>query len=332
MSAYESRPLSKEAASDVNVAADTPIVDLCTDNYPWAERFPVGKAAIANAADGLPVFPLSLNKKPLGLCQICHEPGACPGKRDCVCGVDTCHGFHAATTDPAVISNWFTGHPFWNVGLATGAVSGLVALDVDVDHGGLDSFIGLLHEGLDITGAAVQLSGSGRSFHVIYSHPGGRVPCLAGRIGPGLDVRGDGGYVVAAPSRHPDTKARYELLGPLTDLPPWPLGSAAEPAVRATATRLVGTPRQAGRRSDDWGSPLTPCRVRGWFDRVAACPPGQRRSLLFWCSCRLGEASGTVAALRRAAERLIEAGMAAGLPAAEAQSTVVGGIRCGRAS
>jgi len=83
--------------------------------------------------------------------------------------VGTCHSLYAATTDPAVIGRWFEGHPFWNVGLATGAASGLVALDVDVDHGGLDSFVELLHQGLDITGAAMQLSGSGRSFHVIYS-------------------------------------------------------------------------------------------------------------------------------------------------------------------
>lgn len=72
---------------------------------------------------------------------------------------------------------------------------------------------------------------------------------VVGRIGPGLDVRGDNGYFVAAPERHPATKARYELLGALTDLPPWPRGPAAEPVVRATATRLVGTSRQARRRS-----------------------------------------------------------------------------------
>jgi len=105
--------------------------------------------------------------------------------------------------------------------MRTGQVSDLVALDVDLDKGGLDSLISLQQAGLTIRGTAAQLSGSGLSFHLLYRHPGGKVSNSAGRLGDGLDVRGDGGYVVGAPSRHPDTGARYELLGELTQLPVW---------------------------------------------------------------------------------------------------------------
>jgi len=75
------------------------------------------------------VFPLRL-KKLLRPGPTCLAPGACPGRWDGVCDVNTCHGFYAATTDPSVVVNWFTAHPLWKLGLPTGAMSGLVALDV----------------------------------------------------------------------------------------------------------------------------------------------------------------------------------------------------------
>jgi DNA-binding MarR family transcriptional regulator len=188
----------------------------------------VMRAALAYAALGLPVFPLSANRTVIALCPRCKPGAGCPGKDECRCGTDTCHGFYAATTDRATITKWFTEHPDWQLGLRTGKTSGLVVLDVDLDKGGLDSLIALQKAGLDIRGTAAQLSGSGQSFHLFYGWPGYQVPNSSDTLGGGLDVRGDGGFVVVAPSHHPSTGARYELLGPLTDLPPWsaPAGTA----------------------------------------------------------------------------------------------------------
>lgn len=59
-------------------------------------------AALAYAADGLPVSPLRL-KKLLRPGPIYLAPDACPGRWDCACDVNTCHGFYAATTDPSSV-------------------------------------------------------------------------------------------------------------------------------------------------------------------------------------------------------------------------------------
>ncbi len=45
---------------------------------------------------------------------------------------------------------------------------------------------------------------TGSGMHYYFKHPGGEVRNSAGRLGPGLDIRADGGYVVAPPSRHPN--------------------------------------------------------------------------------------------------------------------------------
>ena len=157
------------------------------------------QAALAHAARGRPVFPLSWNRTVIASCPECKLGAGCPGKDECRCGSGTCHGFYAATTDTVAITRWFTKHPDWQLGLRTGEVSNLVVLDVDLDTGGLDSLIALQRAGLDIRGTGAQLSGSGQSFHLFYGWPGHRVPNSQGKLGPGLDVRGDGGFVVVAP-------------------------------------------------------------------------------------------------------------------------------------
>lgn len=88
--------------------------------------------------------------------------------------------------------SWWTAHPRDRVGLVTGAVPSLVVIDVDPRHGGT-------LEGLDgITGASVIQTPSG-GYHVYMAHPGRPVPSRAG-VRRGVDVRGDGGFVLAPPS------------------------------------------------------------------------------------------------------------------------------------
>lgn len=203
--------------------------------------------ALVYAHQGLLVFPVSQNRTPLASCPKCKEEAGCPGKNACRCGVNTCHSFYAATSDPTVIRGWYSDHPGWQVAIRTGACSGVVVLDVDIDDGGLDSLIALQREGFDISGAGVMLSGSGRSFHLYFRHPGGRVPCSQGNRGglaPGLDVRGDDGLAYAAPTRHPSTDAPYELRGSLTDLPLWPYPAPLQAAPMPAPLRPLQTAAQ----------------------------------------------------------------------------------------
>ncbi|MEQ8816346.1 MAG: bifunctional DNA primase/polymerase [Thalassobaculum sp.] len=102
----------------------------------------------------------------------------------------------------AEVLGWFRSRPDANVGIVTGAVSGLVVLDVDPKHGGEESLEQLVrgHEPLRPTVEAIT-GGGGR--HLYFRHPGPEVGNRAG-LRPGLDIRGDGGYIVAPPSVHPN--------------------------------------------------------------------------------------------------------------------------------
>jgi hypothetical protein len=90
--------------------------------------------------------------------------------------------------------------PDAGVGIVTGAVSGLVVVDVDLRHGGDVSLEGLEREhGRIPTTVECRTGGGGR--HLYFTHPGGLIRNKVG-LAPGVDLRGDGGYVVAPPSVH----------------------------------------------------------------------------------------------------------------------------------
>src|SRR5207248_3906466 len=112
-----------------------------------------------------------------------------------------------ATTNPAEASSWWRRWPEANVGVRTGAVSGLVVIDVDARHGGAASLGHLLRRfGALPPGPRVRTGGG---MHLYFRHPGESIANDVGRrLGPGIDVRGDGGYVIAPPSRHA-SGARY---------------------------------------------------------------------------------------------------------------------------
>lgn len=128
------------------------------------------------------------------------------------------------------VAAWFRRRPTPNVAIVTGGVSGLVVLDIDPRHGGHDSLAALeaRHGRLPATIEAIT-GGGGR--HCYFAHPGGTVPNRAG-LAAGIDLRGDGGLVVAPPSLHP-SGARYAWrVGRAPDerlpapLPSWLLGLA----------------------------------------------------------------------------------------------------------
>jgi hypothetical protein len=114
----------------------------------------------------------------------------------------TKHGFLNASRDPIVVQEWWHRWPNANVGLATGAVSGFDALDIDPRHGGDESLADLQveHGPLPVTIRAI--TGGGGN-HVLFRHRSG-MSNSRGELPVGIDVRGDGGYILAAPSTHPN--------------------------------------------------------------------------------------------------------------------------------
>jgi len=151
----------------------------------------------------------------------------------------TRHGFKNATTDKATIVRWWTRHPAANVAIATGAISGLVVLDVDPRSGGDESLAE--HErahGSLATTLRAKTGGGGQ--HIFFQLPE-HVVVKSGKLAPGLDVKADGGYVIASPSTHP-SGGTYAWTSnpnrtPLVECPP-SVGPAPRPPTKTRAAEV----------------------------------------------------------------------------------------------
>ena len=163
----------------------------------------LGKAALAYATQfGWPVFPCAAEgKQPL-----------------------TDRGFKDASKDPAIIKQWWTAWPDANIGIPTGTISRFDVLDIDPRHGGEDSLEQLRKKHGHLPETIEALTGGGGR-HIFFHHN----PGLRNSVGelPGVDVRGEGGYVIVSPSMHESGKAyEWELSSrpgevELGEWPPW---------------------------------------------------------------------------------------------------------------
>lgn len=147
-------------------------------------------------------------------------------------------GVKDAATRRETVSRWWRTWPAANVAMACGAVSGIVVVDADGEAGVAE----LERRGYPVTWTA--RSGSG-GLHAYLEHPGHGV---GNRKIPGIgELRADGGYVVAPPSRH-RSGGRYEWLPGSS---PWDVGLAPAPAwvplEEPQETPRVSPPTSVGR-------------------------------------------------------------------------------------
>jgi hypothetical protein len=110
-----------------------------------------------------------------------------------------------ASADPSVIQAWWHRWPNANVALATGAVSGFDALDIDPRHGGDERLADLEVQHGPLPATIRAITGGGGN-HVLFRHRSGMTNAR-GELPVGIDVRGEGGYILAAPSIHPNGRA-----------------------------------------------------------------------------------------------------------------------------
>jgi DNA-binding MarR family transcriptional regulator len=127
-----------------------------------------------------------------------------------------------ASNDEAVIRGWWSAWPDANVGLATG--NGLVVLDVDPRNGGLTS-ITATQQANGALPATVRVLTGGGGEHLYYRAPG-QVRGGQGLLGSGIDIKGEGGYVIAPPSLHESGEIyRFDPVADLSTemarLPTW---------------------------------------------------------------------------------------------------------------
>jgi hypothetical protein len=175
------------------------------------------RTALGYAKRGLSVFPCRVKDK---------RPATANGLKD-------------ATTDPAIIERWWREEPEFNIGLATGAVSGTFVVDVD----GLDAEAELrkLEAQFGALPPTVE-SLTARGRHLFFQCPELPVRNSAGKLAPGIDVRGDGGYVLAPPSKHPSGRIycwSVDSVNAFAPAPGWLLAKLVAPA---TANGGAGLP------------------------------------------------------------------------------------------
>jgi hypothetical protein len=223
-----------------------------------------GVVAECMARSGWPVLP-------------CHHPrnGACS------CGAIGCssagkhprtrRGLFDATTDPVVVRRWWRAWPDANVAVRTGARPlGAGVVVIDIDDGGETSLDELVsrHGRLPPTLEATT-GGGGR--HLYFAHPGGSVSNSAGRLGDGLDVRADGGYVLVAPSWHRSGGHYDWKCAPIAAMPGW-LSQLLKPVNREPAV----TSRRVRRNVSAWAE----AAVAGEVAAVRASVEGSRNHTL----------------------------------------------------
>jgi Bifunctional DNA primase/polymerase, N-terminal len=240
-------------------------------NITWALRL---------AKQGLPCFPCQADKRPA-----------------------TPQGFKDATGDFELVKRLWSNYPGPLIGVPTGKISGIAILDIDPRHGGGAWFAEHRNR---IPSIRVHRTGSG-GLHLIFQHRKG-LRCSVGKVGAGIDVRANGGYVIWWPAAGRPV---------LSESPPAPWPDWINP----TSVPQRGAPAAPFRVPDNHA-------IARLIRVVSTAPAGARNSLTFWAGCRIGEMVGTgLLEARVAAKVIAEAATRAGLSYSEAERTAWSGIR-----
>lgn len=171
--------------------------------------------ALALAAEGLPVFPCALkgtDKRPV-----------CAG------------GHKAATTEPGRIRSLFAHSAANIIGMPTGEVSGIIVIDIDPRHDG-NAWLDANRDQLPATRTHRTLQGG---LHLLFKDGGHGIRNSAGKFAPGVDVRGNGGWIVFPPS------AGYSVLddAPVADMPGWLVALCSKPGADAQPVKAAPAPQ-----------------------------------------------------------------------------------------
>lgn len=136
-----------------------------------------------------------------------------------------------ATTEDNMIIGWWEFEPNANVGIMCGEKSGITVLDVDKSHGGYESLADLCLKHGKLPNTPIVKTGTGGE-HIFFKYAKG-TRNSAGKLGKGLDLRSEGGYVVGASSIHPNGNQYEWVIHPseveLADMPEWMIEALREP-------------------------------------------------------------------------------------------------------
>lgn len=232
------------------------------------------------------------------------------------------HGLLDASTSLATIDRWAWAAPNGNYGVRCGGDRGLLVVDVDGPEGSAALWkLERQHGALPATFTVATPGGS----HRWYTYPE-HLPNSAGKLGPNIDTRGEGGYVVGPGSQRRDGRYAIATSAPVAVLPEWiaealrPPPPLARPAGESVLRR--GTSRGYADAALDYEAAA-----------VRQAPVGQRNHTLFKSAAAIGELVGAgLIEDWRAAQGLLSAATAAGLGDHEARATILSGLNRGAAS
>ena len=253
----------------------------------------------------------------------------------CGCGRSECHsaakhpipelvprGVKHATTSRIVIRAWWAYAPLANPAVATGEDSHLFVLDVDGDHGGFDSLRALEGKREPLPRTQRVLTASGE--HIYFSYPGVHLKNTVGKLGPGLDVRCCGGYVVAVGAVHRSGHVYVWKDGHRPDQvalakpPNWLVDRLLTPQPRPP---LEIQSRNKGRAAS---------ALADEERQLLATPVGLRNNRLNLAAFRLAQYVAMEAPTRGDIEAvLLDAAARLGIPEREAAATIASGMRAG---
>lgn len=244
------------------------------------------------AARGLEVGPL--NGKEATLVYVPNEPNS----------------FYQFRSDVAKVRQWWRRWPHANVGLRPPA--GYVVVDVDVKDGapGAQTWRQLT-AGRSVPDTLTMITGTG-GWHFWFRLPyEGKLRGKVMHSHSGIDLKHNGGYLVAAPSVHPDNSGLYQLhtwmeLEEIPTLPVWLYHHVYAPE-----------PSQKARRKFANANPDK--RAAGLIRVTEEATKGNRNETLHWAACRNAQHGLGID------EELVEAAQRAGLSEAKARATVASG-------
>jgi hypothetical protein len=243
-----------------------------------------------------------------------------------------------ATLDPDEIRRDFKRWPDANVGIVCGELSGIFVVEADTKEGhdvdGIASLAALEaeHGALPSTLQAESPSGS---IHHYFRHPGFKIKNSASAIAPGVDVRGDGGMVVAPPSvKSKSDKRVYRWRNdlPIADAPQWPLdlivAGKEESDPESESELTISERAEVLVRPPDGYDDLPP--ERGECDRVMRGPKGQRNVALNDAALALGHYVGSgVLNEKEVIDTLLDVCRNSGLLADDTESQCLATIKSG---
>lgn len=256
--------------------------------------------ALAIASRGWPAFPCKADKKPA-----------------------TVNGFKDASTDPEKIKTMFSRSSAALIGVPTGKLSGLIAIDVDL-HGNSDGTAWYTEHFEERPPTLMHETQNG-GCHIIYRTPDGDpITNSAKKLANGVDVRGDGGYIIVPPS------PGYSILDDRqpAEMPEW-LAQACR-ARKAEPSTPLPLPTASHAASDDRIGKWARAALDGECKALGLATEGDRNQTLNTAAFKLGRHVGGGSLSRSDVEAaLARVALNVGLTPGEIAKTIKSGIDAG---